>query len=307
MSVEISVLVCTYKRPETLVVLLKALSTQRAETPAFEVCIVDNDQAGSAQEAVKTFSSSVSFPIHYQIEPEQNIAHARNRTIRLASGHWLAMIDDDEQPDESWLFTLYETANKLQADALFAPVLPGLPDCTPDWMREGGFHDRPRHATGTVIPENETRAGNVFIRAELFQTGEQPFDPAFGRSGGEDVRAFEAVRATGAKMLWCDEAAVTEALPPERVTLEYLKRRAFWGAQIYARLVMADYPRGTPVYYLNWWKLGVKSAAQWVVCAGMTIAHAPIDKIKFYRWQCKTSAQWGKLTALAGGVYIAYE
>ena len=50
--------------------------------------------------------------ISYDVEPEQNIALARNRAIGNASGEYVALIDDDEFPDKQWLLTLYEAIDR---------------------------------------------------------------------------------------------------------------------------------------------------------------------------------------------------
>ena len=42
----------------------------------------------------------------YAVEPERNIALARNRALSLARGEKLAFIDDDEMASPFWLSTL---------------------------------------------------------------------------------------------------------------------------------------------------------------------------------------------------------
>ena len=54
----------------------------------------------------------------------KNISLTRNRTVALASGDWLAFIDDDERAPAAWLEQLAETAERFGADGVLGPVEP---------------------------------------------------------------------------------------------------------------------------------------------------------------------------------------
>jgi hypothetical protein len=60
------------------------------------------------------------------------------------------------------------------------------------------------------------RTGNVLLKRSLFVDGELWFDPAFGRTGGEDSDFFSRRLANGRVFVWCDEAVAHEVVPPER-------------------------------------------------------------------------------------------
>ena len=49
----------------------------------------------------------------------------------------------------------------------------------------------------------------------------------YGRSGGGDAVFFKRMIQKGKRFVWCDEACVFEAVPPERQTRAYYVRRAF--------------------------------------------------------------------------------
>jgi hypothetical protein len=42
---------------------------------------------------------------------------------------------------------------------------------------------------------------------------EGPFDPAFGRTGGEDSMLFRRLDESGSRMVWCDDAPALEFVP----------------------------------------------------------------------------------------------
>ena len=92
----VSVCIATYRRPDRLRTLLADLAAQQL-TP-FEIIVVDNDAAASAREVVRERQKlGASCPVHYDVQPEKNISLTRNRTVALASGEWLAFVDDDER------------------------------------------------------------------------------------------------------------------------------------------------------------------------------------------------------------------
>src|SRR5207248_9671892 len=62
-------------------------------------------------------------------------------------------------------------------------------------------------------------------RRSLMDTFKIRFDPAFGRSGGEDTYFFRQVRRVGAAIVASRSAIVEEIVPPERVSIRYLQHR----------------------------------------------------------------------------------
>jgi succinoglycan biosynthesis protein ExoM len=222
----VTVCVCTFKRPVDLRRLLGALAAQDHETFSFDVVIVDNDRNRSGESTVRDVSGAFSGRIHYACEPEQNISLARNRAIRMASGNIVAFIDDDESPSHDWLRRLHDVLRSSSASGVLGPVVPDVPPDAPQWLNRARFLHRPRHVTGTPITERDARTGNVMLYRSVFTDDGCWFDPAYGRSGGEDSDFFQRQFKSGATYLWCDEAAVTERVPPERWKASYYVRRS---------------------------------------------------------------------------------
>jgi len=220
------VCVCTYKRPEFLADLLGHLQSQyTGERFTFEVVIGDNDRERSAEGIVRQCAATSPLPITYCVEPEQNIALVRNRTVEAAKGGLLAFIDDDELPTSRWLFELFLARTNYQADVVLGPVLPRFVSTPAEWVTKGRFFDRPRHQTGFPIQWPEARTGNVLLGNAVWKQLTPPFRPQFG-SGGEDVDFFRRLSDLGCTFVWCDEATVDELVPPYRCTRQFLLRRA---------------------------------------------------------------------------------
>ncbi len=233
----LSVGVCTFRRPAMLKRLLEALAGQvSAGAFSLEVVVVDNDAAGSAGPVVEEARRSSALSIVCAVEPEQNIALARNRVLSLARGAYAAFIDDDEFPDAGWIAGLRETARTSAADAVLGPVVPWLPAPPPRWVTKSGVLNRDSFPTGTVITDpRHTRTGNVLLRMATVRAMGLVFDPRFGRTGGEDVDFFTRMLAKGGRIVWCREAVAREEVPEERTRRGYHIRRAFLRGAVVAK------------------------------------------------------------------------
>ncbi len=222
----IVVCICTYKRPELLRQLLTKIEAQQSNGLFdYSAVIVDNDKLQSASQTVSTYASQSQIRISYYVEPEQNIALARNKAIRNATGDFIALIDDDEYPENKWLLNLYNAINHYQSDGILGPVLPYFEKEPPRWVLKGRFFERPAHSSGHILPWINTRTGNVLLKKAIFKTGQKWFDPAYG-SGGEDRDFFRRMIEAGHVFVWSNEAPVFEIVPPIRWDKKIMIKRA---------------------------------------------------------------------------------
>jgi glycosyltransferase involved in cell wall biosynthesis len=222
----ISVCVCTYKRAALLPDLIRAIETQRTDGQfTYEVIVADNDVARSAESIVQQLARAATIPISYCLEPEMNIALARNAAVARATGDFVVFIDDDEVPTSDWLYELLTTQAAYSADAVLGPVVSRFQQKPPAWVTKGGFFDRPRHPTGHLVQWPEARTGNVLLVRKSMERLKPPFRPQFG-SGGEDVDFFRRLAEQGGVLVWSNEAVAYELVPPYRCTRRFLAGRA---------------------------------------------------------------------------------
>uniref|UniRef100_C6E3Z3 Glycosyl transferase family 2 n=1 Tax=Geobacter sp. (strain M21) TaxID=443144 RepID=C6E3Z3_GEOSM len=223
----ITVCICTFKRTEMLLRLLTKLEGQRTGGEfSYSAVVVDNDANRSAEETIAHFQQSHALPVIYLSEPEQNIALARNKAVENAGGEFVAFIDDDEFPDDEWLLQMLGAWRASQAAGVLGPVRPHFEQGCPWWVIRSGLCDRKTHPTGTVMRSADTRTGNVLLKRELFADPANRFDPAFGRSGGSDVRFFDYMMQKGHVFVWSNSAVVYETVLPDRWTVSFYVRRA---------------------------------------------------------------------------------
>ena len=213
----ITVCICTYKRPNLLENLLKNLQNQQTDDLfTYSIVVVDNDFNQSASITVESLMKISRIDIAYYVEPEQNIALARNKAVDNAQGNYIAFIDDDEFPEAGWLLNLYETLMSFKVDGVLGPVRPDYPDNAPVWLIKSKLCERPEHKTGTILHWSETRTGNVLLNKKMFENTENRFGPEFGRTGGEDIEFFKKMMEIGKIFVWCNTAPVYETVPSER-------------------------------------------------------------------------------------------
>ncbi len=225
-TAQISVCICTLKRPELLSRTLTSLEDQQTDGLfTYSVVVSDNDAGQSAQPAVATFSAATRLAVTYCVEPQQNIAMARNKAIENASGDWIAFIDDDEFPASDWLLNLFKTCAAYNADGALGPVKPHFDQEPPRWVTKGRFFERPTHATGYKLGWDESRTGNVLFKKQVLKGLEIPFRQQFG-TAGEDMDFFRRAIDRGCSFVWCNEAVAYEVVPSARCTRSYLLRRA---------------------------------------------------------------------------------
>jgi len=222
----ISICICTFRRNQMLGRLLRKLKGQdTGGLFTYSVVIVDNDASGPAKETVLQLRTELGLDIEYDIEPEQTIPAARNRTLRLARGNYIAIIDDDEFPPHDWLITLYHAIQTFDMDGALGPVYPIFDQVPPTWILRGRFCERPVYRTGTLLRWNQTRTGNVLLKKEVIDQHNLTFDLSF-RTSSSDRTFFKRAMELGRRFVAVEEAPVYEIVPPERWTKSYILRRA---------------------------------------------------------------------------------
>ncbi len=299
----VTVCIATFQRQERLRELLGDM-TRQTRLPD-QVVVVDNDPHASARPIIDEWRrSGIPFTLDYDVQPQASIGATRNRTVQLASGQWLAFIDDDERAPPEWLQLLLYAAETFAADGVLGPVEPQVPPTAPAWIRRGKFYDFPHQADGAVVPLNRMRFGNVLLRTDRVQALPGPFNPAFGLMNGEDLDLLTRLAHTGAKIVWYDRAPVYEPIEAKRLCLRWLLLRAIGGGQSFARYTIEGgfHPISLPAKCIFF----LRAALQALVASGMTVASLPFGRHRAAMWLVKTTANVGKLTVLTGWRYSAY-
>lgn len=210
----ISVIICTYNRPDRLQSCLQHLRRQRY--PAFEVIVVDNCPKTAE---VRDYIAAVGDPRYrYVVEPRAGLSRARNTGVSAATGDLVAFLDDDEEPDVFWLAALARGfARGSDVGCVTGPILPASLDTEAQLLfEELGGHVKDRGFKSAVFSGDGRQSplyprppfgagGNMaFRRQTLARIGR--FDTALGAGtpalGAEDTLALALVMLAGQKIAY---------------------------------------------------------------------------------------------------------
>lgn len=244
----VRVAVLAYRRPDdiaaiTLLLLAEAEQAQR-EGWWVSVLVVDNDPDAGARSIVAQLGDNPL--LAYVHEPRPGISAARNRALRECDD-WdlLVFIDDDERPSQGWLTRLLSTQCRYKADVVADPMQSRLGSDADEWVVQGGFFQR-CHRQGLKTGDRITAAAtnNLLLDLRTVRRLNLTFFEPFGLTGGEDSLFTRRLHSSGAKMVWCADAVVTEDLPTHRATRRWVLRRAFafGNSELLTRVELAESP-----------------------------------------------------------------
>jgi glycosyltransferase involved in cell wall biosynthesis len=214
-----------------LLTQLKVCAERIRDIAKVGVVIVDDTPEGLAKSVVQDFLGEFALGLAYDVSGHRNISIARNRALELAldMGDWIAMTDDDCEPDAEWLSAFLNTQRLTAADAVTGSLRRRAPDGSPQWLLEQPFLEL------GITPANDgevvsTAATNCsMVSAEwLRQHPNIRFDPSLGVLGGEDMVFYRSAKAEGLKIHYSANGFVYENQPASRVTYRYQIFRFYW-------------------------------------------------------------------------------
>ncbi len=294
MGPSIAIGVCTFRRPQVAATLASLQAQRLPDGMALQIIVADNDDAPSAQAVV--MASDGALRIRYVHAPARNISVARNAVLDAADAvgvQWLAFADDDERLDPGWIAALWRKAQDTGAGVVLGNVRARYGTAAPDWMRRGAVHDtRPERDMQGRLKGGYTC--NVLINLVDPGLAGLRFDPARGRTGGEDTAFFAIARDLGVVFAHAPDAMAEEDVPDNRATLGWLLRRRMRMGQTHASLICAG--AGLPRRV----RLAVVAGTKMVACAGMALMKLP-DPLARNRALMRGALHYGTVSGLLGG------
>jgi glycosyltransferase involved in cell wall biosynthesis len=237
-SKQFSVVIPTFRRPEMLRrAVLTCLEQEDVAPEQMEIVVVDNSADASARASVDALQATTAIGLlRYVHEPRPGISHARNAGIFNATGEFIAFLDDDEEAGSLWLKSLGDCLVRAGAEAVMGPVSYYFDTTSPtelEFLR--WFYEREWDGESGQEISSRGGMGNCMIRRDQCTLNDHPFDPALGLTGGEDTRFMIELRGRGGRVVWCQEARVTEYCPPSRAKLSFILRRSVRKGQLHVR------------------------------------------------------------------------
>lgn len=268
-----SIVVCTFDRAAILDDALQSFAAvERPEDASFELLVIDNNSADATRSVAERWAREAPFVLRYAFEPKQGLSHARNLAVREAAGEWIWYVDDDVLFSPEWLVGAVAALHRFAGAAVVAGrVVPVFEPAAPPWLPASalpfyGLTSFGEEARWLGQREYPVGANAAFRRAMLARAG--LFRPDLGRVGssllsGEEIDMVLRMTEFGDGVGYTPLATVQHRVPAERVTMKWLRRRAFWGGISQVLAVEMRSPR-------NWAGL-LREAARtmWIATRGM--------------------------------------
>src|SRR5262249_1044323 len=153
---------------------------------------------GRALSVAQSYQARFDLGITYRRSGRQNISLARNMAVETASkiADWIAMIDDDCEPQSDWLQVMLDIHKRTHADAVTGTMIRRIPPESPKWLTEEPFLD-----LGLDHPEDGAEVTtastfNCMISSRWIRDHQSiRFEPDLGVVGGEDMVFYRAAHA----------------------------------------------------------------------------------------------------------------
>lgn len=234
-----SIIICTYRRPESLRQAILSVQQQNAESIDYEILVVDNANDPETQNTVEELSRNSRPVIRYLVEKKTGLHHARHTGAHHANGKILVYLDDDVIASPTWLTHILEPFEKDDAiGCVGGKVLPQWEVSPPDWIfKEFDLAYLSLLDAGNNLQEFRwptcVYGCNLAIRRSvLYESGgfhpDSMGDPKLIWFRGDGETGLQhKLREIGYKILYAPEALVYHCIPASRLTPEYFYSRAF--------------------------------------------------------------------------------
>jgi glycosyltransferase involved in cell wall biosynthesis len=228
---DITVILCTYNRSESLAKALASVAVQELSPGVrWEVLVVDNNSRDQTPAVVRKFSDEYPGRFRYLFEPQPGKSFALNAGIAEARGSILAFLDDDVVVEPKWLEKLTATMRSGEWAGTGGRIVPGWSCPPPKWLP---CFDK--QALGPLVafaPSSEAGplleppfGTNMAFRKVLFEKY-GGFRTDLGPRPGSEIRSEDTefgarLLAAGERLRYEPTAVVYHEVPKNRVCKEY--------------------------------------------------------------------------------------
>ncbi|MDD1444042.1 glycosyltransferase [Dolichospermum sp. ST_sed3] len=232
-NIFISIIICTYRRPDSLKLNLETLivSCEKYGYCDYEVLIIENDVQTSNEITEVVNSCQDRMPIKLYLEKNTGLSHARNCGAQEAQGEYLVYLDDDCMESEDWLTEVVNGIRKYNPDFCGGPFYPYYLVPKPYWYLD-------EWGSGYCLGDNDCETdvppcgGNFVVKRKLVL--DLKFSEDFGMTGGKVAYGEETdlvLRAKSANpdmsIYYLPKAFVRHEVRPVKMTLRWNIHQAF--------------------------------------------------------------------------------
>jgi glycosyltransferase involved in cell wall biosynthesis len=244
-----SVVICSYNRLDHLLASVTSALQQSIPADTYEIIVVDNASTdGTAQAIQKLVDEHPN--LRYLYETRLGLATARNTGWQAAQGTYIAFLDDDAKAESNWLETAQGLIERNPANlrCVGGPIHPFYTSPKPDWWLDK-YEIRTRGDVQRHLRQGEFFSGSNMIweRETLEKYG--GFESGAGMKGnqlgmGEETGLFRRIweAEESPVFLYSPDLRVYHWVPPEKMTMGYILKRATANGQFEGNFALAQNP-----------------------------------------------------------------
>lgn len=235
---KLSIVVATYNRSQSLLRTLRSVVGQTAPAEQWECVVVNNNSTDDTEAVFADFAAAhPTFDLKIVTETKQGLSNARNCGIAASVGEYIAIVDDDETLEDTFVESYIEFFDSFPtAMAAGGAVKACYESARPRWMSR--FTEQmianplDLDIAVTLFPQNRVPAGgNMAFRREVFDRVGL-FNPQLGRNGkslvgGEENDIFARLRRAGELLYFVPNAAIFHHIPDSKLTDDYFDRLSY--------------------------------------------------------------------------------
>lgn len=246
---QFSVVICTYNRLDHLPAAIESVFRQTLPAADYEVIVVDNCSTDGTRAAVESLTRQHS-NVRYLYETQLGLAYARNSGWQAAQAEWVAFLDDDAKAEANWLETAAELLKSASSDlhCVGGPIHPFYTSPQPDWWLDK-YEIRTRGDAQRPLRKGEFFSGSNMIWRKSTLATYGGFEVKAGMKGntlgmGEETALFRRIGDASASplFLYSPTLKVYHWVPPEKMTMPYILKRATAVGQFEAEFALTEHP-----------------------------------------------------------------
>jgi len=245
------------------------MQTQTLPADQFEILVIDNGSTDHTKQVVESFQQQAA-NTRYFYDPSPGLHVGRHRGLQEADGEVVVYADDDIQATPTWLSAIAENFAEPDVALVGGNNYPDFKATPPHWLE--ALWQRPAMGGKAItslsvlsLPEgrrdcspflvwgcNFSIRKRVLLEAGGFHPDAMPQELIRFRGDGESY-VSQYVLDNGLRCVFDSRASVYHAVTPERMTLDYFRRRSYnqGVSDSYARLRNAALVGFKPVQPFN--------------------------------------------------------
>ncbi|WP_442511040.1 glycosyltransferase family 2 protein [Novipirellula sp. SH528] len=234
---DISIVICTHKRPDMLKDALSSLIRQETDGEFTYEVVVVYSACPIDPELIAEFQQQTDAPLRAVMESRAGQVTARNLGLDEAQGEWIANFDDDQIAEPYWLKELWKTAQEHQCECVGGALQLRFPDgcdrkLTPKMQRMLGA-TVPWDTVRPYTDQQGPGSGNQMLHRSVFDKLGK-YDESFTLRG-YDTDMYRRIRMAGFKSWFNPRALGYHVTPSSRLQDEYFKETSLHNGWSFSR------------------------------------------------------------------------